>query len=407
MKPHNSASPSGHIFYFAKVFASRHGGSIFAQLMVQTLLDDGYSVTLISENLGDISNLSANPRLDVYQAPAFFQRGLRNAFRKAREIISICRLIFARPSSMVMVQGDLPRVTYVLLQLFVPLLLIRQDGILTCPANNRFLPHSRRVCQKPLGFSCIAVDKKEGCLGGLSLNKKLGRIVFRLRDYYLLKMIRNFVANSEYILRVHQRLGTVLYPPRLSISAIVESERDLTKLVFCGRLEVVKGAEEAIQILSRLPEAYRLEILGEGYGLESLQKLAHDLGVGNRVVFRGWVDSIRRDEVFASSGALLMPSIWDEAFGMVGVEAFAQGTPVVAYDVGGISEWCKPIAGILVKCGDLDGFAAALKKITKNQEGWRKFSLAANAIAKSNFTLDEFKRKTRELADSAVPGQKL
>ena len=166
---------------------------------------------------------------------------------------------------MVMVQGDLPRVTYVLLQLFVPLLLIRQDGILTCPANNRFLPRSRRVCQKPLGFSCLAVDKKEGCLGGLSLTKKLGRIVFRLRDYYLLKMIRNFVANSEYIGRVHEKKATVLYPPCCGVaSQPADGQRNLQRIVFCARLEVVKGADEAIRILARLPHEYFLEIISDG-----------------------------------------------------------------------------------------------------------------------------------------------
>jgi glycosyltransferase involved in cell wall biosynthesis len=54
----------------------------------------------------------------------------------------------------------------------------------------------------------------------------------------------------------------------------------------------------------------------------------------------------------ASAGAVVMPSRWDEAFGMVGIEAFAQGTPVLAYNVGGIAEWCTPDAGYLVPCGN-------------------------------------------------------
>jgi glycosyltransferase involved in cell wall biosynthesis len=299
------------------------------------------------------------------------------------------------------VQGDLPRITYVLLQYFVPLIFIRQDAILTCPANNRFLCHSRTICRKPVGFSCLAMHRREQCFGSMGLLHRVGRIVYRLRDRILLKKLKNFVGNSEYILHVHQRLGAVLYPPRLSVSATANSRRDLTRLVFCGRLEAVKGAEDAIRILSLLPEAYRLDILGDGNGLESLQKVAQKLGVNDRVAFHGWVDRGRRDHIFASSAVLLMPSLWDEAFGMVGVEAFAQGTPVVAYDVGGVSEWCKPAAGILVKCGDQNGFADAVTTITGSFKDWRRFSLGAEAIAKSSFTLSEFHRKAQELIENA------
>jgi glycosyltransferase involved in cell wall biosynthesis len=89
---------------------------------------------------------------------------------------------------------------------------------------------------------------------------------------------------------------------------------------------------------------------------------------------------------------------------MVGIEAFAKGTPVVAYDVGGISEWCKPTAGILVKCGDLDGFAEAIGIITANYDQWRRFSVAAESIAESRFTLSEFQHKARELINDGVSG---
>jgi glycosyltransferase involved in cell wall biosynthesis len=277
---------------------------------------------------------------------------------------------------------------------------IRQDAILTCPANNRFLSKSRTICHKPVGFSCLSMHRREQCFGSLGLSHRIGRIVYRLRDRFLLNRLKKFVGNSEYILNVHRRRGAVLYPPRLSASAAIKPERDLTRLVFCGRLEVVKGVEDAIRILSYLPKVYRLDVLGDGYGLDSLQKLVKGLGVTDRVIFHGWVDRERRDQVFASSGVLLMPSLWDEAFGMVGIEAFAQGTPAVAYDVGGISEWCKPAAGILVKCGDLKEFATAVKIITRDGEKWRQFSIAAKAIAESNFTLAGFRRQVFELISS-------
>jgi glycosyltransferase involved in cell wall biosynthesis len=401
MKPHNTVSPSGHIFYFSKVFTSRHGGSLFAQWLIPTLLDDGYSVTLISENLGDISSFSANPRLNVFQTPSFFQRGFLNVFHKAREIISICRMIFAAPGSIVVVQGDLPRVTYLFLQLFVPLLFWRQDGILTCPANNRFLPRSRQVCRKPLGVSCLAVNRIEGCLGGLSLAKRLGRIVFRLRDYYLLKMIRNFIATSEYISRVHQKKASILYPACYgTASQLADSERNLNRIVFCARLEVVKGCDETIRILARLPREYFLEIVSDGPCMDSLKQLALDLGVHDRVTFHGWVSLEERDRILASAGVFLMTSLWDEAFGMTGFEAFLQGTPVVAYDVGGVAEWCRAPAGVLVGCGDVGAAADAVLALTRNVSGWNEASHQAVSISQE-FGVDIFKENFKRLMAEA------
>ena len=397
MKSQDAACPSGHVFHFAKVFASRHGGSFYAQMTVQTLLDEGYSVTLISEDLGDISDLSANPKLNVFQASSFFQRGFLNAFRKTVDIFSICKMILTTPASKVMVQGDLPRVTYVLLQLFVPLFFIRQDGILTCPANSRFLPHSRRVCRKPLGFSCLAVNRIEGCLGGLPPAKQLGRIIYRLRDYWLLKAIRRFVANSEYIGRVHGKKASILYPPCCGGGGeLADEQRRLQRVVFCARLEAVKGADEAIRILARLPEEYILEIIGDGQCMGSLRQLASELGVHGRVTFHGWLGREDRDRILASAGVLLLPSLWDEAFGMTGVEAFNQGTPVVAYAVGGIVEWCRPPAGILVGCGDVGAAAAAVLAFTKNESGWDEASQQAVSIGRE-FGPDRFKESLKRL----------
>ena len=48
------------------------------------------------------------------------------------------------------------------------------------------------------------------------------------------------------------------------------------------------------------------------------------------------VDDI--DELFAQTRVLLVPSLWDEAFGMIAVEAMVRGIPVLASDVGGLPE---------------------------------------------------------------------
>lgn len=397
-----------HAVLICRVYGSHHGGSYYSKALVEVLLNEGWIVTLAAEQFGEAitpTERSLTPHLTL---PAFFQSGLIKFFPRVRDIIWLACFILRRQVTLIIVQGDLPRLTYVLLQYFIPLIFIRQDSILTCPANNRFLCNSRTVCTRPTGFSCLTIHRAEHCLGSLGPLHRIGRIVYRLRDHHLLKMLKHFVGNSQHILRMHQRIGTVLYPPRLSApSGGSSSERDLFRLVFCGRLEGVKGAEDALRILSRLPKPYTLDVLGDGYGLDSLLQMAQELSMTDRVKFHGWVDCRRRDEVFGSSSVLLLPSLWDEAFGMVGLEAFAKGTPVVAYDVGGVSEWCRPGLGILVKCGDLNGFADAITRITSSYKEWRQFSVAAEAFAESTFTLADFQHKARDLIRSALSNGKL
>jgi|GEM_PF-308346 len=59
------------------------------------------------------------------------------------------------------------------------------------------------------------------------------------------------------------------------------------------------------------------------------------------ITFTGWLGPEQRDELFKSMDLLVVPSLWPEPFGQVGVEAGHHGIPAAAYDVGGISEWLK------------------------------------------------------------------
>jgi glycosyltransferase involved in cell wall biosynthesis len=401
--------------------------------MVEELVGKGWTVTLLAEEFcggGDrreeaqktqngmalnTSSAGAGGRspdvdpepnqLQRVRLPAFFRRGIFGWPRKFWEVCRVWKLITNTPGAVVIVQGDLPRVVYLLLQLWVPLLFIRQDATLTCPGNNRFLQRSRLVCGRPLGVSCLWVHRKEGCLGALSLPQQLGRLAFRVRDGLLLRWLGHFVVNSRYTALIHRRPSRVVYPPRRSgTENWTAPERDRSRLVFCGRLEETKGPGDAIRILSLLPQRFHLEVLGDGPERGCLAALAEELQVGQRVTFHGWVDAVRRDKLLASAGVLLMPSLWAEAFGMAGLEALAQGTPVVAYDVGGISEWCSANCGVLVPCGDVAAAASAARQLTEDPGRWATHSEAAKRVALNTFPASRFGVELEELLREVLAG---
>jgi glycosyltransferase involved in cell wall biosynthesis len=389
--------------------------------MVEELIARGWEVTLLAENFGDRMD-----RVQEVRLVSFFRREPWAWSGKISEMLMLYRLV-RKPGALVVVQGDLPRLTYVLGQFLVPLIFIRQDGILTCPGNNRRLFRSRSVCRKQAGLSCLVTHRVEGCLGGISVPHQLGRVLFRARDRILLRLIRRFVTISEYLGRVHRRSARVLYPPlRTHLERLPSDKndrgelkwmspdaaccsapcqdvgRDLRRLVFCGRLEEVKGAEDAIRILSLLPQAYCLVILGEGVERERLGMLVDELRLAPRLKFLGWVDAEVRDRVLGSAGALLVTGLWDEGFGMSGIEALAQGTPAVAYDAGGISEWCRDGAGLLVRCGDVEAAAVAVRQLTEDPVQWAVHSRTALSLARLEFPVERFGRELDLLVSEAI-----
>ena len=73
--------------------------------------------------------------------------------------------------------------------------------------------------------------------------------------------------------------------------------------------------------------------------LEELASLIRRNHPAVSIEFAGWQDETGRARLLADADALVVPSIWPEPFGLVGLEAAAAGVPAIAFRVGGIPEW--------------------------------------------------------------------
>ena len=88
-----------------------------------------------------------------------------------------------------------------------------------------------------------------------------------------------------------------------------------------------------------------------------------------RVEFAGWLSSKEKSALLTNSDLLVVPSLWPEPFGMVGLEACKHGVPVVAFDSGGVREWLQDgINGFLAPADPptVPGLAAAVVKSLQN-----------------------------------------
>ena len=102
------------------------------------------------------------------------------------------------------------------------------------------------------------------------------------------------------------------------------------RLLYIGRLNPKKGIENLLHALKLLNGRETLSICGGGATgyVASLERLVHDLGLDQRVSFRGHIEGAEKSEAFWNADVCIVPS-FTENFGMVVAEALAHAVPVV------------------------------------------------------------------------------
>jgi len=135
-------------------------------------------------------------------------------------------------------------------------------------------------------------------------------------------------------------------------------------LVFLGRLEAIKGVHHAIAIARRAGR--RLVIAGNrveegsaaGYFDREIAPFVDDADIR----WVGPVGDRQKDEILGGAAALLMPIGWEEPFGIVMAEAFACGTPVIAFARGSVPEVVRDGVNGFV-CRNVEEAAAAVDRL--------------------------------------------
>jgi len=162
--------------------------------------------------------------------------------------------------------------------------------------------------------------------------------------------------------------------------------REDKTVLFSGRITRHKGLEHAVRALRLLGDGCRLVVNGDGSDLARVRMLVRRWGLESRVSFRGWVDDHTQGRSYDACSVVVLPSLWPEPFGIVGIEAMAHARPVVAYNVGGIPDWLEEgITGYLVEPFRVDRLAQKIEILLKDKELARALGENGKRIARSKF----------------------
>jgi len=141
------------------------------------------------------------------------------------------------------------------------------------------------------------------------------------------------------------------------------------RLLFVGRLWEAKGVHTLVEAFAQLggEPAATLTVAGPEEDrpyTERLRKRAADLGVADRIVWRGPVPRDVLPEAYGSHDIVVFPSTYDEPFGIVQLEAMAAGCAVVGTGTGGSAEILEPDTNaLLFAAGDAASLAAQLRRL--------------------------------------------
>ena len=141
-----------------------------------------------------------------------------------------------------------------------------------------------------------------------------------------------------------------------------------------ARLEDQKSLHVLVEAMAQLPDV-RLVLVGDGERRPDLKARARELEVADRVEFAGWKDDAC--PYIAGFDVFVLPSR-DESFPLTIVEAMLARTPVVASDVGSVSDAITDGAtGLLVPPGDVAAVRGAVNRILEDPQLRRAVTEAA------------------------------
>ena len=189
-------------------------------------------------------------------------------------------------------------------------------------------------------------------------------------------------AISSYLAQWAKKMGyqgeTSIIPNGVDIvrfSNVKHRVFDITTLVTASRLVHKNAIDVVIRALKILPNSVCFKIYGSGPDEKELKRLAHQLDVGHRVAFNGYIEHSELSQMLAESDIFIRPSR-SEGMGNSFIEAMAAGLPIIATQEGGIADFLfdakrnpdKPTTGWAVDKDSPKQIAEAVQNILAHPE---------------------------------------
>jgi glycosyltransferase involved in cell wall biosynthesis len=258
----------------------------------------------------------------------------------------------------------------------VPLVRMVHDHDIYCMRSYKYDYFSRRICTRPVGLHCIfpclasVVKNRDGGFPlkwvsytekrrEVALNQRFNRMVV-VTTYMRDELLNNGFDASR--IEIHAPV------PRMGDPNLRSSFSDRNLILYAGQIIRGKGVDLLLRALARLKTPFECVILGDGNHKATCEALSKELGLSDRVTFKGFIPQEELKGYYRECSVVAISSVWPEPIATIGLEVMRYALPVVAFDAGGIRDWLKDgQTGFLVPWSDVDQYAARIDQLLQDK----------------------------------------
>ena len=233
-----------------------------------------------------------------------------------------------------------PSVLHVFKKYRIPCVMTMHDYKLVC-ASYTLLSHGK-LCEKCAGGAYIHCFR-EGCVKDSKAKSLLNTLEMYLhhRILRIYDLVDVFISPSRFLKDKVQEMG---FKGRIEVLPNFIDPADFVptygaaerSICYVGRLSKEKGVATLIDAMKSLPEV-QLKVIGDGSLRGELEEKCRNDGIKN-AAFLGYQTGEALKREISNSLFLVIPSESYEVFGLVIIEAFSSGKPVIGARIGGIPE---------------------------------------------------------------------
>lgn len=272
-----------------------------------------------------------------------------------------------------------------------------------CPRGTRRLPDGSS-CEQRCGRACLSA----GCIPAYALPS----VIVQQRLFWNgLRHIDAVVANSDATrkrleeggLPVHQVIwnGVPDLGPRGEL-------QDPPIVSFCSRLVPEKGGRILLrafaELRKRIPGA-QLRIAGSGREAPILKQDAAQYGIQDAVQFLGHLSQEQIHQACEHAWVHVVPSLWEEPFGLAAAEAMMRATPVIVSNAGGLAEFVQHgQTGYLWSRRDPEELTELMFRAVSSRSGNLEMGRRARDYALRRLGMEAFVGRFERLYQSLVTG---
>ena len=152
---------------------------------------------------------------------------------------------------------------------------------------------------------------------------------------------------------------------------VYKGSKDWVECLFLGAVNEDKGIYDMLDVFNMYQDDFRGKLILHVGGLGEQDKvlnIIHKYGLTDMIIYEGFVDGIRKDELLSSVDFFVLPS-YIEGLPISILEAMSYGLPILSTSVGGIPEIVEDgLNGILITPGDKDSLYHAMLKLSSDSE---------------------------------------